>query len=876
MPKESASLTSHIAPGASLIERFANQAKRTPEAVAIRSGDATLTYAELAERSEAIAGALIRSGLAPGQRVAFSVERNERVLAFLLGILRAGGTYTPLDARLPKARLETIIEDIRPSLCLVDESFDATINVPDRVDAQALWQEVDPTSAAANETILPDLPSESIAYILFTSGSTGRPKGALISHRALDAFLVSIDEALERGPGDITLAGTPLSFDISVAELYLPLITGGTVLLSRAVDEPREICALCAEYPVRLMWTTPSKWRALLRAGLRAAPEMTAVTGGESLPPDLAERLLPLVGCLWNSYGPTEATVAATIGRIESATEPLTIGPALSSAQITIVDEHLGEVAPGEVGEILIGGPSVGSGYWERPELSERVFLRNPADAEAPTHYRSGDLGRQRDDGQIIFLGRRDRQVKVRGHRIELGEIEAAALTHPEINEAVADLRERKADDARLVLYYSTETGNPIPLQMLRGHLAERIPGHSVPQHFAHLENFPIAPSGKVDLAALPDPELELEREESEELIRPSTPFERRLHQLFCEELGNRHISIQDSFFDLGGHSIMAASIFAQMQADTGIDLPLARLVQTPTIEGLAALFEEHAEAQSSQPDWSGLVRFKQHAGPRAVFFIHAAGGNVLNYAPIAAQINDASVYGIQARGLDGRTPPPATFGEVARNYAEIIRKELNALGLSSAVICGGSFGGCVAVEVARTLRNSGVQIPLLILLDAIGPGVMEESAADSPSKRAFPRPSLKGLFARAKSFGRSLAALTYRVKGSPLPNPLRYNYLADRHSELLDAFRKNPESRRGYDGEVLLIRGPLIKSAGSEIYGDPDLGWSGVLTGEVERSYVDATHEVFVENPDTVQAVRKALIEFNWPNTDPEKSGPA
>ena len=569
------------------VHRYLASATVAPETVAaVDSAGLRLSYGELAARSNALARALRARGIGRGHRVGLGVARDTAMLVALLGVLKSGAAYVPLDPDFPAERLRFMAADAGLSALLTrgvapDGLADSSVprlSLDD--DALLAGHAREPLAADALHDAGPLDP----AYMIYTSGSTGRPKGVVVPHRAVVNFLAS----MAREPGltadDRLLAVTTLSFDIAVLELLLPLAVGARVVIADAeqVRDPYALGALGMRQEVTALQATPTLWRMLLDAGWRRPAGSTrfqALIGGEALPPALAERLLASGVTLWNMYGPTETTVWSTVWRVAAPRAGIAIGRPIANTDVQVRDAD-GQLCPiGVAGELCIGGLGVTLGYHQRDELTADRF---PPDAEgtAPEArcYRTGDLGRWRHDGQLEHLGRLDRQVKLRGRRIELGEIEAVLLDHPDIVEGVVATHAPREEDLQLVAYLVAR-GAPPDAAALRAYLRTRLPEYMLPQQLVWLDALPLLPNGKIDRHALPAPRTEARAQATARRAPPTTAPERAIAAIWCELLGIEAVGLEDNFFDLGGHSLLAMRAVVAIRERLGWQVQPPRMV---------------------------------------------------------------------------------------------------------------------------------------------------------------------------------------------------------------------------------------------------------------------------------------------------------
>lgn len=585
------------------------QADRTPDATALESEGGSLTYAELDRRAEELAGRLRELGVGAGVPVALLLGRSPGMVVSLLAVLKAGGYYVPLDPSHPARRLEMILEEAAPRVVLTGEApgedvptGSAAVLAVDEdgvpLEETAAGTEEDEDSGAAPA---PDgAPSpDDLAYLIYTSGSTGRPKGVEIPHRAAVNFLADMAREPGMGPEDRILAVTTLSFDISLLELLLPLSVGATAVLvdSDTAADGRRLRELLEEVRPTHLQGTPATWRLLLAAGWEGDASLTALSGGETLPPDLAEELVEKTGVLWNVYGPTEATVWATRHRVTEVDGPVSIGRPIANTRVHVLDENLRPVPVGVPGELCIGGLGVARGYHRRPDLTEEKFVPDPfGHGPGDRLYRTGDVARYAPDGTLDFLGRRDHQVKIRGFRIELGDVEAAVLEHPAVQAAAASVHEQSAEDRRLVAHVVPADDAYATGSELRKHVQERLPDYMVPRHFVEVPELPLTPNGKVDRDALPDP-FRAGSSGREEKVAPRTETEHVVAEIWRELLGREDVGVHDNFFDLGGHSLLVMKAVDRIESRLGVSLS-PRVLGFDTLTQIAAACVEQRSSR--------------------------------------------------------------------------------------------------------------------------------------------------------------------------------------------------------------------------------------------------------------------------------------
>jgi amino acid adenylation domain-containing protein len=562
---------------------FEHQVERTPNAIAVTSDGVSLTYAELNGRANAVAERLSAMGAGPDVLVALCMERGVDMMVGLLGILKAGAAYLPVDLRYPAERVAFILEDAGVSLLISQHNLEARLP---KHQAQVLFLDDVPESIANNPARQASL--DHLAYVIYTSGSTGKPKGVEVLHRGVTNVIHSFQERLHFGTSDVLVATTTLSFDIHVLELFAPLQAGSRLVI--ATDEQAQdavlLMALLESSDATIYQATPVRYRMLLDAGWKGMSKLQLLCGGEKMSRELADQLLTRCASLWNVYGPTETTVWSSAAWIEGDGQPITIGEPLANTTFYILGTKMKPAPVGAPGELYIGGDGVARGYRKRPELTRERFLANPFGQGRI--YKTGDRARYRADGRVELLGRNDDQVKVRGFRIELGEIEHALQAIPNVLQAAVVVH-HDGEEQNIIAYLVPTPGVLLTPADLRGALLHTLPEYMAPVAFVMQEKLPTTPNGKLDRKALPAPVV---ARKTRDTVPPETPTQMILARIWESLLKVNNVGIHESFFDLGGHSILAARLMAQIRSSFGIQLPLHHIFPTPTISGLATLIE--------------------------------------------------------------------------------------------------------------------------------------------------------------------------------------------------------------------------------------------------------------------------------------------
>ncbi len=578
-----------------IADQFKQQVAKTPDAIAVVAKDRQLSYRELDESSNRLARHLQSLGVKPDTLVGVAMGRSETLIVSLLGILKAGAGYVPLDPTHPKERLSLVIDDSdMPILLTTSETRDRLplgargVTVLD-VEHPAIALE-SPDAVETNAT------SHNLAYVIYTSGSTGRPKGVMIENRNVVNFFTGMDRAIGFAPG-VWLAVTSFSFDISVLELLWTLTRGFKVVV-HGDEGTATIADEITDHGVTHLQMTPSLARMLTldpRAFATLSLLKQMLLGGEAVPASLIHHIRKVFsGEIHNMYGPTETTIWSTTYRVEEPGNTVPIGRPIANTQIYMLDAEFKPVPAGEIGELFIGGDGVARGYWNRPDVTAERFLAIPA-LSPGCIYRTGDLARFLPDGNIEFLGRADYQVKLRGHRVEPGEIEAILEQCSGVRQAVVVVREDKEGDKRLVAYLVFKTTGAEAAGTLRSVLESKLPDYMVPSAFVSLPELPLTDNGKIDrkaLLKLPPPSIAVSaaagHRQNESSNQPSNEIERIIAAAWQDALGVSSVGMNDNFFDLGAHSLTVAEVQAKLQEALGREISLVDLFQFSTVNALA------------------------------------------------------------------------------------------------------------------------------------------------------------------------------------------------------------------------------------------------------------------------------------------------
>jgi polyketide synthase PksJ len=573
-------------------ELFEGQVKKTPDAIAVVCGTKSLTYKELNEKADQLAQYLNYCGAGPERILGIYLDRSIEMLIGLLGVHKSGAAYLPMDPIFPMERLEYMMEDAQAMIVLTEKKLIDTLpsNNARTICLDTDWDKI---SSFEPEKPFVSIDEHNLAYLIYTSGSTGKPKGVQLEQKSLINFLLSMKNKTGLSEQDSLLAVTTLSFDIAGLELYMPLISGARLVIAQRDDvvDGKRLIQLLDQQNISIVQATPATWRMLIESGWEGNKNLKVLCGGEALPKELAGQLLERCSVLLNVYGPTETTIWSTLSRIESKDDDVFIGKPIANTQVYIVDKWMNPVPVGIPGELLIGGDGLARGYLNLSELTREKFIPDTLGSKQGARlYKTGDLVKYTNDGNIEFVGRIDNQVKIRGFRIELGEIESLLNQIPEIKECIITAKEIIAGEISLVAYIVSDEdkdSNAIKTEQLRKLLKDKLPDYMIPSVFILMDSFPMTPNGKVDRKALPLPES-LRPQMATNYIPPSNSTEKRITMIWQEVLKLERIGMNDNFFDLGGHSLLLSQVRSKIIEILKKDISMLELFKYPTISTLS------------------------------------------------------------------------------------------------------------------------------------------------------------------------------------------------------------------------------------------------------------------------------------------------
>ncbi|MDA2895199.1 amino acid adenylation domain-containing protein, partial [Mycolicibacterium sp. BiH015] len=815
-------------PATSIPQLFATHVARTPDAVALRCGNKSLTYRELDDASNRLGHHLIEAGARPGSRVALLLNRSAEAVVAITAVLKTGAAYMAIDPALPDQRIGFVLADAAPIAAITSAEHVARLQ---DVDLTIVDIDDPRIATAPSRPIAPPHPDD-VAYLIYTSGTTGVPKGVAVTHRNVTRLFDSLDVGIELGPEQVWTQCHSLAFDFSVWEIWGALLYGGRLVVvpDDVVRSPENLHALLLAEHVTVLSQTPSALRTLSPEGLDSVALMAA---GEACPAEVVDTWAPR-RVMINGYGPTETTVYASIsapltaGSVGTTAAP--IGLPVPGAALLVLDEWLRPVPAGVVGELYVAGSGVTVGYLGRPGLTGSRFVACPFGAPGTRMYRTGDLVWWRPDGQLHYVGRADEQVKIRGYRIELGEIQTALATLEGVDHAVVIAREDRPGDKRLVGYI---TGTTDPAQA-RTQLAQHLPAYMVPTAIVPIDALPLTVNGKLDIKALPTPD----HQGGQHYRAPRNERETMLAGLFAEALELDRVGIDDSFFELGGHSLSAAQFMARAQTVLGRELPLRALFEAPTVAGLSEWLSQNHQSESVDP--LGVVLPLRLGGSKPpLWCVHPGGGLSWSYWGLIDQVHDRAVYGIQARGLDGTTPLATSVPVMVDDYVEQI---LATQPEGPYVLLGWSFGGVVAHAMAVELTCRGYDVELLALV-ASAPAPAAEAVAPESVTDTEVVATLSAL-ARER-YGLSVGDPAFAGSIAAIAAVMRNN------AEIMQAF-ESPV----YDGPAVLFIPTVDDPWPPERHVSE---WESHLRGPVSAHLINDTH-AGMDRPESLAEIGRIL----------------
>ncbi|MBC77777.1 MAG: hypothetical protein CME64_17360 [Halobacteriovoraceae bacterium] len=840
-------------------------AQISPSKVAISTQERSITYEELKKYSESIAQQLLEMEIERGDLVGLVCERDVNAPIFYLGVLKAGCGYVPMDPGFPVERLEYIAKNSGVKIIIAPEAKKEQFKVA--CDHVMSFSEFDFTKPLHQR---PGLNLESIAYVIYTSGSTGLPKGVQLSRRSMNNFLCSMAKTPGMSSRDTMLAVTTFSFDISVLEIFLPLMVGGRLVIASKSNtmSGEELIELIERQKVSIMQATPTTWRMMLSEGWRGDENFKILCGGEPFPVDLANKLKKAGGSVWNMYGPTETTVWSTCHRVEELGDHVPIGLPIDNTSVYILDKSLRPVPYGVEGDLYIGGDGLALGYHNLPELTASSFVKDTVSGKGNL-YKTGDLARFNSKGQLICLGRNDGQIKLRGYRIELGEIESRVARLPNIQEAVVVVQNKDSSNPTLTAFIRIDGQNAFNQFEAQGNLAASLPNYMIPSKFVVVEEYPKTLNNKIDRKTLEQQKVNTFAPMDKEQKNTICGNERaknligEVQKIWMETLKVDECNLDDNFFDVGGHSLLAVDLFREIEAKLNVNLPLAILMNDSTLGGLIRAIdpsadlnhevkaEDHVDLEEQTlfiPDiCKCMVPIKKTGKKEPIFIFHSVGGNILNYIGLSKAGGEHLLIGVQALGVDGSVLPKNDLMEMAKLYADeimLVRPD------GPYILAGGSFGGLLALEVGRILLEHGHEVKPLLMFDTFGPGLNLNGTKGFEGDLL--QRTKRGIIWRIQRALIKTQSSVMAYLGMPIPHTIRHKNI-----ELCNFEALWKCTIRKYDGDIILIRAPIEDNVW---YRDEYMGWREYVAGDIKVSYVNGIHSKFIESKDFLKVFSDAI----------------
>ncbi len=807
-------------------ELIAAQAVIAPDKIAIEWNDSRVTYKELVDKASVIAVALQNKGLGPGQMVAVCLDRSPSIIQAMLGVLMAGGVYVPVDPEYPLERISYIVKDSDCKMVISDHRNKHLFS-----ESSDLLLADDNSAYGSNSGswIKPEMDSSLPAYVIYTSGSTGLPKGVVIAHKNAAALFAWAKQIYSDAELNGVLATTSVCFDLSIFEIFNTLVRGGKVILIKNILELLDSDKNLS--PV-LINTVPSALKELLDAGAKIPDSVTTVNlAGEPLSEQFADELngISHIQKVYDLYGPSEDTTYSTF-TLRKVGDRANIGKVLPNSKLYLLDKSGNLVAPGLPGEIALGGDKVAMGYLNKEHITKEKFVEDRF-AGKGRMYLTGDLGKFDANGNLIYLGRNDNQVKVRGYRIELSEIDHVIHEFAGVADCISNTFRSNEGFWSIASYIVWEKDQQGDKNALKKYLSSRLPGYMVPSYFVELDQIPLSPNGKVDRKKLPVP-----LNDTPHLIttyeEPEGPYEEALSIIFSDVLGVEKVGRNDNFFDLGGHSLLAVRVFNEIEKRLGIKAALPLIFSSPTISRLASVIS----GSDSSQRWSSVVPFKSGTDERPLFCIHMHNGNIHRWKVIVKHMEESlPVYAIQPKGLDPKQEPHHSIEEMAEYYVEQIQKVQPQGPYRLVGLC---FSGMVVFEMAVILQNKGEQVEFLAMVNNYAPPENPTMYKMKSELNKFMKLELGEKFQYALEKNVSLGKKLFARSGN-----LRTDEALNKNDSIGNDLRTihslallNYHPTHTYDGDLIIIR----TDEPIDPYFNDVLGWDRLIKGKI-TSYVIA-----------------------------------
>lgn len=849
----------------SISKLFEKRVESQPDATAVEFYNERMTYLELNRRANQLARYLLSKGIKQQDCIGLCVERSLEMVVGIMGILKAGAAYVPLDPAYPANRLEFMLEDSGSSMLLTQAKFKGSFPGY-RGNIVSLDEIISQLDHEEGDNLHLDIPPSNLAYVIYTSGSTGNPKGVMVEQGGWHNYVLSAKKAYGLEPGERMLQFSSLSWDTSAEEIF-PCLTSGSALVLRTPEMMNSFLAFwkaCETLRLTVLTLPTAFWHELVthleqQPGLIPPCVRAVVIGGERVEArfvNLWNRIAPANIQLFNTYGQTECTAVTTRYLFDPAKtyEFAPIGSAIENVQLLVMDEKGNPPPSGEVGELYVGGIGVGRGYLNQSDLTVKKIVTH----QGQRYYRTGDLVREIEGGVLIHNGRADGQIKIRSVRIEPGEVESALIKHPMIKLAV--VAGYPTDTPRQLAAYVqlSEEHQKLPSDF-RNWLKTELPEAFIPAYIIPVPAFPLTPNGKIDKKALPEPTAEFKNITDSDEGTPRTALEASLLALWRKYLKAPSMGVFDNFFDFGGDSLLIVQIITELETSFRKTLPLSLIFRYPTVAQLAEILQD----EGWTPETSALVPVKPVGSRRPFFCVHADGGAFF-YLDFAKHLHDDQpFYGLQSKGLDLNDEPFTHITDAAASYVEAIRS-IQREGPYN--IGGFSVGGIFAYEIAQQLVKAGQEVSMLAFMDAPSPYypvyIVSGSGYLGKFKRLFKLPLNKMLSEGAqkavkllKKWETGLLILAHQKTRRPMPAELRAEFIRRLNQRMGDLYKPAP-----YHAPVHVF---YAEQQEDGIYRDDTLGWKDYVTAPIYTHEIPGDHESIFKEPlvkNLAQTVQKAI----------------
>lgn len=847
-------------------ERFEQQVVQYSHMNAVILGEESISYHQLNLKANQLAHFLNQKGIETGMRISICLDRSIDMLISILGVLKAGGTYVPIDPYYPIERKNHILKDSASEFLITQQSLLQSFENNHGIhilciEVEKLSIEEQPSFNPINKVTPLDL-----AYIIYTSGTTGQPKGVMIPHSNVIRLFESTEEKYHFNTSDRWSLFHSFAFDVSVWEMWGALLHGGQLVIvpydtSRSVDD---FVKLVADQKITVLSQTPSAFYQFIQADQYINPSLhlrLVLFGGEALEPEKLKNWIDKHGdlkpLLVNMYGITETTVHATYRVIQKddLTKHSMIGAPFPDLSLYILDSHLEPVPIGIIGEIYIGGDGLAVGYNNLPKLTAEKFIPNPFSTEKGARlYRSGDLAKYTSDYDIEYMKRIDDQVKIRGYRIELEEIQHNIDKYPAIAQSLVRVHQNNEEDKGIVAYFKVKPGETLKLNELKDYLKTVLPLYMMPSWLVEVEQFLLNANGKIDKKNLPIPQTK-RQSDSKSIISPQSDLERKLAEIWKNILNVEDVSINDNFFDVGGHSFTAIQFVRKVEKVVGKPISTTTIFQYPTIQDMAVMLEQEHHLSEV------MIEIQPGVNEHSLSFVHPVGGSISCYSSLTHLLDSkCQIYGFKALGLDGREEPIRSIVQIANHYVE----ELLSTSRIQHTLLGWSMGGIIALEMGLQMHERLGITPLIIMLDSWSGNIMHRNVSDQEIFELFTEDLLKGFgidvhlytpqynesleerFTNLHAFIQQTETLFKEI------DTLHIKYYFEVYKANMDALSYYKPHRK-YPGEIVLLR------AAQGINTDAEMRWNDWSDQKVKVHTIPGDHYTILNSPN-VQLIAEEI----------------